>query len=686
MQARRLMEVVPRLAAGAYPLLVFVVCRRGVVEADAWGLAILYVALSLPLALLAPWVAGALAGKRINLKIPIFVLLMLATGGAVWLFALQLRGHYQWFFLIQDSAFFVLLAYYFAASLRAGREPLCTFFARHVHHTLSPELLKYTRFLTKVWVLFFVSTGCISWLLFFFASNAVWAFYTNLLVPVLVVITFVVENACRRFVLPAADRVGLLGTYRALRTGGLAGAMRSSAPESETVLPMNTIAASVQEVPKTCDVLVIGGGPAGTTAASLLREIGYHVVLLEKCHHPRFHIGESLLPANLPLFEKLGVAKQVEALGMPKLAAEFVSPWHDHQQEFRFADGWNKSLPSAYQVERSKFDFVLIKNARDKGVEVLEGCEVQSVDLYRSDGMAEVRARTDAGQSMVWHTRFVADASGRSTFLSSKLQLKERSKDHNSVAIYAHFVGAERRQGAAEGNISLFWFDHGWFWYIPLRGGATSVGMVTWPYFVKTRCERSLSDFFKDGIASCAPLSARLKDAHMAIDVTATGNFSYSSRRAYGKNYLLLGDAFAFVDPMFSSGVWLAMNSGDQGAKTIEICLKQPAKAAAALRAFDRMMRKGPREYSWFIHRITHPTLRDMFMCPSEKLRMKEALLSLLAGDIFGTTPIWRSIALFKSAYYLVSVKELGRTYVAWRRRHFDIRRDQAVEASVTSV
>jgi hypothetical protein len=98
------------------------------------------------------------------------------------------------------------------------------------------------------------------------------------------------------------------------------------------------------------------------------------------------------------------------------------------------------------------------------------------------------------------------------------------------------------------------------------------------------------------------------------------------------------------------------------------------------------MMRKGPREYSWFIHRITHPTLRDMFMCPSEKLRMKEALLSLLAGDIFGTTPIWRSIALFKSAYYLVSVKELGRTYVAWRRRHFDIRRDQAVEASVTSV
>jgi flavin-dependent dehydrogenase len=449
---------------------------------------------------------------------------------------------------------------------------------------------------------------------------------------------------------------------------------------------MTTTASGLQPVAQACDVLVIGGGPAGTTAASLLHQMGYHVVLLEKCHHPRFHIGESLLPANLPLFEKLGVAKQIKELGMPKLAAEFVSPWHDHQTEFRFADAWNKSLPGAYQVERSKFDLALFNNARDKGVEVLEGCEVQSVDLDRPDGTALVRARTETGQIMAWQTRFVADASGRSTFLSSKLQLKERSKDHNSVAIYSHFVGAERRQGTAEGNISLFWFDHGWFWYIPLKGGATSVGMVTWPYFMKTRGARPLADFFKAGIASCPPLAARLQHAKMVIDVTATGNFSYSSTRAYGRNYLLLGDAYAFVDPMFSSGVWLAMNSGDRAAQTIDTCFRQPARSSAALRAFDRMMQKGPREYSWFIHRITHPTLRHMFMYPSEKLRMKEALLSLLAGDIFGSTPIWRSIAWFKSAYYLVSLNNLGRTYSAWRQRRANIERDQAVEASVTSV
>jgi len=449
---------------------------------------------------------------------------------------------------------------------------------------------------------------------------------------------------------------------------------------------MHTTASSRQDRSPSCDVLVIGGGPAGTTAGSLLRDMGYRVVLVEKERHPRFHIGESLLPANLPLFERLGVAKQIEALGMPKLAAEFVSPWHDHQQEFRFADAWNKSLPGAYQVERSRFDAALFDNARSKGVEVLEGCEVQSVDLDRPDGMAEVQARDSAGQNLTWTARYVVDASGRSTFLSSKLQLKQRAKDHNSVALYAHFAGAERRQGAAEGNISLFWFDHGWFWYIPLRGGLTSVGMVTWPYFLKTRGERSLSEFFADGIASCAPLAARLKQAQRVIDVTATGNFSYSSSHAHGRNYLLLGDAYAFVDPMFSSGVWLAMNSGDHAASTIDTCIKQPAKAAAALRAYDRMMKKGPREYSWFIHRITHPTLREMFMYPSEKLRMKEALLSLLAGDIFGATPIWVSITLFKAAFYLVSLQNLSRTMFAWRRRRFNIQRDQAVEASVTSV
>jgi len=221
---------VPRVAAAAYPLLVFAVCRRGVSDADPWALAALYLALSLPLVFLALWAAGALAGKRVSLKIPLFVVLLVAIAAAIWFFALQLRGHYQWFFLLQDSAFFMLLAYYFAASLRDGHEPLCTFFARHVHQSLSPQLLQYTRSVTKAWLIFFMGTGCISALLFVFASTAVWAFFTNILMPVLVVGVFVVENACRRYFLPPVDRVGLLGTYRAIRRGR---AMLTSAAQSK---------------------------------------------------------------------------------------------------------------------------------------------------------------------------------------------------------------------------------------------------------------------------------------------------------------------------------------------------------------------------------------------------------------------------------------------------------------------
>jgi uncharacterized membrane protein len=219
MHVSRWIAGVPRLAAAAYPLLVFAVCRRGVSGANPWEMAALYLALSLPLILLALWAAGAMAGQRANLKIPIFIVLSTAIGAVVWLFALQLRDHYRWFFLMQDLAFFILLAYYFASSLQRGREPVCTFFARHVHHSVSPELLRYTRSVTKAWLAFFILTGCMSALLFSFASTSVWAFFTNILTPVLVVSVFVVENACRRFFLPPADRVGLLGTYRAIRRG-----------------------------------------------------------------------------------------------------------------------------------------------------------------------------------------------------------------------------------------------------------------------------------------------------------------------------------------------------------------------------------------------------------------------------------------------------------------------------------
>ena len=423
-----------------------------------------------------------------------------------------------------------------------------------------------------------------------------------------------------------------------------------------------------------CDVLVIGGGPAGSTVAPLLAEKGYRVVLLEKARHPRFHIGESLLPANLPLFERLGVADEVRAIGMEKWGAEFVSPHHETPQVFQFGDAWDKTMPHAYQVKRAEFDDILIRNAGRKGVEVHEGCRAKAVE-FPSDDRAVVRALHDDGRETEWQARFVVDASGRDTFLANRFQIKHRNPRHNSSAVYGHFAHARRHEGQAEGNISIFWFEHGWFWFIPMMNDTTSIGMVTWPYHMKTKGARSLQAFLLDNIASCPALAARLADATLMTEVEATGNFSYVSERNHGPNYLLLGDAYAFIDPVFSSGVMLAMNSGMIGAETIDACLAKPAAAPAALKRFDAQMRHGPKEFSWFIYRVTNPIMRDFFMGPKNIFRVKEALLSVLAGDIFGKTPIWRSVTIFKALYYIANIAQPRRAYMAWKRRRHNIRR-----------
>ena len=422
-----------------------------------------------------------------------------------------------------------------------------------------------------------------------------------------------------------------------------------------------------------CDVLIIGGGPAGSTAATLLARKNYRVTLVEKAHHPRFHIGESLLPANLPLLEKLGVADEVRAIGMEKWGAEFMSPWHEHKQVFQFGDAMDKSMPYAYQVERAGFDEILIRNAGRSGANVIEGCRVTDVQFLPDDQGAIVTTRTDDGLSKTWRTRFVLDASGRDTFLGKQFDVKERNDAHNSTALYAHFRNVQRNEGRDEGNITIFWFDHGWFWFIPLSNGNTSIGAVTWPYYLKTR-KKPLAEFLMDTIAMCPKLAERLNGAELASEPEATGNYSYTCSRTHGANYLLLGDAYTFIDPVFSSGVMLAMNSAFAGADAVDCCLSRPKEAPAALRHFDRSMRVGPKKFSWFIYRVTNPTMRNLFMGPRNLFRMQEALLSVLAGDVFGKTRIGPHLLAFKALYYGISLINLRRTYDAWRKRKSNIR------------
>ena len=197
---------------------------------------------------------------------------------------------------------------------------------------------------------------------------------------------------------------------------------------------------------------------------------------------------------------------------------------------------------------------------------------------------------------------------------------------------------------------------------------------------MKTR-KTDPAQFLLDTIALCPALAERLKDARLVSPVTATGNFSYLSERSSGENYILLGDAFAFIDPVFSSGVFLAMNSAFVGAETVETCLSNPQEAARALKAFDKAMTHGPKVFSWFIYRLTTPAMRNLLMYQDSESKIKKALISVLIGDVFGKKRYAFWLFMFKVMYYLLSLSNLKGTFIAWRKRKRSIR---VVEIGVT--
>jgi flavin-dependent dehydrogenase len=380
-----------------------------------------------------------------------------------------------------------------------------------------------------------------------------------------------------------------------------------------------------------CDVVVVGGGPAGSTIAALLAQKRRCVIVLEKERFPRFHIGESLLPLNLPLFDRLGVADDVRRIGVYKPGAELVSDSHGAATTFRFADNPYLSVGHSYQVRRSEFDKLLLDNSRRLGAEVMEGTRVTDIKI---DGRPAVTAIGPDGVPIQFAARFLVDASGRDTLLASRLKLKRIDKCNNTAAVFGHFRNVPRLPGDRAGMITVHLFEHGWFWTIPLPDDVMSVGVVGNQAFFKTR-ETTRDALFARAIAACPSLARQMANAQPIGPLSACADYSYDARYYVGESHILVGDAAAFIDPLFSSGVMMAMNGATLGAAVVDACLDGSKSRGRLARDYERKMRRSLNSLSWLIYRINSPILRDLLMSSFDLFNTRQKLITILAGDFY---------------------------------------------------
>ena len=402
-----------------------------------------------------------------------------------------------------------------------------------------------------------------------------------------------------------------------------------------------------------CDILVIGGGPAGSTAAALLAGRGCDVVLLEKAEHPRFHIGESLLPANMPLLRRLGVADEVAAAGTFKPGAEFVDDDTGQRSAFPFNLSIDQANTSAYQVPRAEFDAILFRNAARLGARTAERARVVDVTLATAGERAAVVVERD-GEREEYAPRFILDATGRDTLMAGKLGLKRANKHNSTAAVYAHWRGVQMQLGDKPGFITIHLAADGWFWMIPLPGDVMSIGFVGNADVFRNR-RGSAQELYLDRLRRSPSVAARMRCAERAGGISSTGNYSYCSTAAHGEGWMAIGDAFAFLDPVFSSGVLLAMTAAEMGAEVALTALANPAAAQAKAVKAERQIRTAMDNLGWLVYRINTPVLRSMFMAPSNRFRMRDGLVALLAGNLRISWRMRGPVLAFKGAYYLLT-------------------------------
>jgi flavin-dependent dehydrogenase len=394
-----------------------------------------------------------------------------------------------------------------------------------------------------------------------------------------------------------------------------------------------------------CDVLVVGGGPGGSVVATLLARQGFSVVVAERERFPRFHIGESLLPANLPLFDRLGLADAVSTLRFQtKYGANICD--QETGREYTFYFKRNGPNPDhAYQVLRSDFDTVLLDNARKCGADVRMGVTAERVQ-FDAGGVTVTLA--ESGTTSDVRARFLVDASGRDSFLTRALTRRERIPNLGKVALFAHYRRAARASGKEEGNIRITVFRDGWFWWIPLIGDMTSVGCVLHARTVRGHGD-ALDSLYEEMIARVPRVATNLAGAERISPVHRAANFAYMNGPITGDRYLCVGDAVGFVDPMFSAGVYIAMQSGELAAAALTPMLRANRFERRLLETYERRVWTGMRPFIRFIHRYYEPAFLQMFLTPKSVLGTVDAVLTVLTGAAFLGIP-WRkrlSLELF---------------------------------------
>jgi len=376
------------------------------------------------------------------------------------------------------------------------------------------------------------------------------------------------------------------------------------------------------------DVIVIGGGPAGSTAATLLVQRGFDVLLVERERFPRFQIGESLLPYNNDLLDRLGIIPKLEGGEFfPKYGAEFVTGDGEVSYTFRFDRNLPEQYHRTFQVKRADFDLLLLRNAAAQGVEVREETAVTAVRLDDAE-----RATVELAGGETLEARFVIDASGHGSIVGQRHGGKSEIESLKKVAFFAHFRNVPRPEGRNAGNTIIVVLRDSWFWLIPITAELMSVGLVVdRDHFVK--CGLQPEALLERTICETPYMAERMNNAERVTPIYSRKDFSYAMKRMVGPNYALVGDAAGFIDPIFSIGVFMAMKGADVAAKAIEHRLR--SGSMRLLRKYERSVNGALHRYFRFISNFYRREFLEVFMQPQDKFGLLKAIVGVLAGNIF---------------------------------------------------